>query len=170
MNRKLKSISQESPAVKSRVWGFTLTELLVSIGILVLFVGASIPAFRTIGRDRQLELIVEEVKDAVVLARTNILAPPRGETVASLKSFNFKIPNDSKKYQVLKIAQDNTPTTVLEKVLPRDLVFEPSSLEIVFEFDKQGKPNASADFLIRSQSRDKSRTISVSSTGTTEVR
>lgn len=146
----------------------TLVELVVSIGIIVFFITALGPSFRNIGKDRQLELIAEEVKDGIILARTNIVAPDRDKTGAALEKFEFQL-IDEHSYRVL----DGAGQEVLKKTLPGDLIFIsslPFPQTIEFKFEKQGEPTSSAEFQIKNTSRNKSRTISVLTSGTAEVK
>lgn len=149
---------------KLKLSGLTLIELIVSIGILTLLLGVSIPSFRSGTRNRQLDLTSEAVKDAVILARTNILSPDRSKSSASLAKMTFKI-TDKSTYQVV----DGQNQPILNNVLPADLNFSPTSIAIDFMFDGQGSPSSPTEFNIKSIGGNKSRIIRVSPTGTVEV-
>lgn|GEM_PF-5329193 len=55
--------------------GFTLIELLVSLSIIALLIGTGIPAFRRFGRVQQLDLAADQVKAAILNARSLALNP-----------------------------------------------------------------------------------------------
>ncbi|MBI4029628.1 prepilin-type N-terminal cleavage/methylation domain-containing protein, partial [Candidatus Berkelbacteria bacterium] len=57
---------------------FTLIELLVVISLIALFTAVGVPAFRNYGQKRQLNQAAEQVKSAILEAKSMALAPSAG--------------------------------------------------------------------------------------------
>lgn len=78
--------------------GFTLIELLVVIAIITLFTAVGVPAFRNYGQKRQLNQAAEQVKSAILEAKSMALAPPANANPNPPTSYiikGFFAPNDN---------------------------------------------------------------------------
>lgn len=125
--------------------GFTLIELLVVIAIITLFTAVGVPAFRNYGQKRQLNQAAEQVKSAILEAKSMALAPSAGSNPSyyEIKGFMPLIPEPNTLCTAaLFIFQDGVESWIKSYQLP--VVADPpdncpTKFRIRFSVDENGK-------------------------------
>lgn len=116
--------------------GFTLIELVVAIGIMVLMTGISIPFFRNFANKNDLDRAALEVKSAILEARSLSLAPRN--VPSSFSAYQFRIYADGTleimENSVIKTAK--LPSTIQVSFSGFPLSGPPHIIQ--FSIEKQG--------------------------------
>jgi prepilin-type N-terminal cleavage/methylation domain-containing protein len=113
---------------------FTLTEVLVVMGILVLFLALSIPTLRVFQRSSHLESIADEVISTLRVAQSNTLASEGGFQYGVY--FDVTIPHQyilfqGQSYATRDVGEDKV--TTLQKTVEISLLLLGGGNEVVFE-------------------------------------
>lgn len=137
--------------------GFTLLELIFSLGIIVLFLTISIPLFRGPSENNKLILTSEEIKEGILRAHNLSISPDKEKKAeAELYVIRFgQFPTDGVQEGFLITERDNlgNDLRIVERLsLPAginifDVVLQPGSeslvpgeiFELIFSIEQQGK-------------------------------
>lgn len=113
---------------------FTLIELLIVIGIMLIFTALSLSIIVSLRQQRQVKSVAEQVKTRIMEAHSYAVSP-RKDAATGLTSIQFQIINttipDTLQIKEIKptgsISVLNPPDT-----LPKNIIFDPSSFTIGF--------------------------------------
>lgn len=122
--------------------GLTLIELVITLGIMVLLLATSIPAFKFFGRASELTQTAEEVRSMAVSAYNDSLAP-RQNKLAGADIYELVIDQNSRRVKIQEKNGDQV-SVIEEYQLPSGYTLEnisPSGqvLEIDFSIPGQAK-------------------------------
>lgn len=150
-----------------RTRGFTLLELLIVIGVLVLLAGIILSSFSEFRNSKVLDTAVEDV--------LTVLSQARGDTLASKDGYQYGVHLDADQVVLYRGATYSSidPTNV---GVPLDGALEITSIALTgggqnILFDRlTGKTSQSGTFVIRvAGDTAKTRTITVNGTGIASV-
>ncbi len=115
--------------------GFTLIELVISLGIIVLLLALAIPLFRGSGERNKLMLTAQEVKNTILEAK-NLALSPRMEKAANVDKYSIKFNQPANNQYA--IYEGTTPISA--KTLPDSISFSslPNQFQIDFSIKNQG--------------------------------
>ena len=130
-------------AIKSQR-GFTLAELLVSIGIIVLFTAVMLPAFGDFGKRNELTQAGLLVQTKILEAKSLALSP-RAAPGVGISQYRFTAPANPSvsgctgddRYAITEITASQTNLVVCD-VMPGGITFRNAQAFVTFDVVRQG--------------------------------
>lgn len=126
--------------------GFSLIELLVSVGVIGLLLATGVPAFRSYGSRVALDNAIDGLSQAITEARTLSLSPESDKSV-DVEAYGVTFTPLTGGYEVARFSKESVadcPFTSLDTVrsanLPGEIQFVATPLAIVFPIAAQGEP------------------------------
>ena len=125
--------------------GFTLAELLVSIGIIILFTAVLLPAFSGFGRRNELRQTAQFVESKILETRGYALAPRAGPATP-IERYEFIAPAnlpacsspDGSRLAIVEVAGSGSEVVTCE-LLPGGIVFTNPARRTAFSVTGQGE-------------------------------
>ena len=164
-----------------REGGFTLIELMITIGILAIVLAVGVPSYRGIVMDNRMATQANLFATSIKLARSNAVRFQRNATVCSSANFDATVPTCSSNSDwsagwIVWVDKDRDATTDANEIISvSGPVHQASELKSTsanrFTYDGRGfAATAAGDLtLCDSRSGEMGRVIKVNATGRTNI-
>ncbi|PIP51608.1 hypothetical protein COZ61_02245 [Candidatus Berkelbacteria bacterium CG_4_8_14_3_um_filter_33_6] len=147
--------------------GFSLIELLVTISILVLLTGLTIPSYRSYQRKTGLDYYSKLIKNEIQFARSYSLSPPTEHI--GFDMFGVTINTTNNTFQKIKKSSDTGDVITIESPLIIDgdytLATTSSPPEIYFEVGRNGEISSEVVVELTEKNLSQTKTITVNQSG-----
>jgi prepilin-type N-terminal cleavage/methylation domain-containing protein len=130
--------------ITKRENGFTLVELIVTIGIVVFLMALLFPSFRNYERRNNLEQSAEEVRSAILETKNYAMGPRAG--AKNVDYYKIVFQQGDREYSIVEGSDSGTGTTVRTYSLPTNIKFD-----IHWDDESSGSGKKSIKFYINQQ-------------------
>jgi prepilin-type N-terminal cleavage/methylation domain-containing protein len=141
----------------SRLDGFTLIELILSIIIIGMFSGASIATYHTFNEQKKLETDTKKFESILELARKKAIVGEYSQCSGSLQSYSIAFDASVDSPTAYSFNENCSSPTTLETydLSPNDVFSSVSSSEIFFPLLKGGITGSAVTIIIKNTSLNK---------------
>ena len=144
---------------KRKKFGFTLIELVVSIGVIALLVAFSVPTYQLMVAQQQLNSAVDQVEEYIRLTQQ--------KTVTEQQSYGLTFISNSTTVTQFLYVSDTEKTTVEVFNLPTNIKIKSTDFanQADIRFTSAGSPNISGSLVLNDIIRNRSKAIEIRPSG-----